>query len=419
MSLISRKWLSDQIIDNSKIDQSATFSFAQVSVGNRLGIGTTNPQDDLHIYDTSTAGLRLDNLNGLAGRAYQINSDPNGLMNIVDVTPPTPTTRLSLTSQGQLGVGTTNPKSDIHIYRSGSASISLESGVGGRRFQVNSDSSGKFNISDGTSNLTIDGTGSVGIGTTNPQDPFHLFSSNPSGTDLRIDNNVSNGQPWVIRSNTDGALYVYDQQSNQSVASFSKAFSPTVPGASKFYGDATIFGGLMVSGTTTINNVETIQSSALIINHVVPTTPALTIDTGYVGIGSTAPTVPLKVVENTSGPTIDIQQNGSGSAAIFNGGSVGIGTTLPAVKLHIYNSAGNDIQVTPATGITLNSTTSQTFNINDSTSTAVYGTNHITWGGASHLETFGDMYFKTGSPTLIERVRIQTGGNVGDRKSVV
>ena len=78
---------------------------AMTITGSNVGIGTSSPSALLHlVQSTSNLNIYLQNTLG-SGRTWAVNSDTNGKFNIHDTT----ANRLTITSEGNVGIGTNSP----------------------------------------------------------------------------------------------------------------------------------------------------------------------------------------------------------------------------------------------------------------------------------------------------------------------
>jgi len=280
--------------------------------------------------------------------------------------------RVYINSDGDVGIGVTNPGTKLHVGTGSGATVDTgyqavidSAGIAGLQILSATNQSGRIVFGDsddndvgmikydhtdnsmgfrtngsGNERMRISSSGNVGIGTTNPETKLHIASG---------DVLISNGQYYGVESTTGG---------NYKIAGLTTG-NQIVIGAIDYTSAATIFaGGDNIRFTT--GGVA--GSSRMYINS-----------SGNVGIGTTSPTAKLvvrgadsaadfadygiAVFENQQGEGLSIgydtgdnysylysrevgvssrglRLNGSIFVANVNG-NVGIGTTSPSAKLHV------------------------------------------------------------------------------------
>ena len=212
---------------------------------------------------------------------------------------------------GNVGIGTTNPASNLHLHSASSATVmkisNSSSGVGafdgmaialGNGFsQLWYYENGYFRIATNNSErMRITSTGDVGIGTTSPGAQLHLLQPTLfNTTDLfRIQHNE---QVWG--STVTVTDFVVKSTGNVGIGTTSPGYKLTVNG--------------------------TLRSSNL------------TIADNIIHEGDTNTYMSFPLID-----TISWNTNGSERMRINSSGNVGIGTTSPGYRLHVAGSMGMD-----------------------------------------------------------------------------
>ncbi|NQV09023.1 hypothetical protein HQ529_04185 [Candidatus Woesearchaeota archaeon] len=176
-------------------------------LGAEVGIGTATPSNDLHIYGANP-GVVIDDsgssdpvliFSDAGTTRWSLRADESN-SNAFEIRSSAGTGRLLIEDGGDVGIGTTNPESILHVAESAAtatvriqggttndANLLFGQGASTERFLIGyDDSPDGFRIYDyhgtaGTRLFVESTTGDVGIGTTNPTDKLHVVGSN-SGT---------------------------------------------------------------------------------------------------------------------------------------------------------------------------------------------------------------------------------------------
>jgi len=146
----------------------------------RVGLGTSTPAEDLHIWYGDTPTIRLHQSgSGWAPQTWDISGNEANFF-IRDVTngsklpfriqPGTPSSALSLKSSGNVGIGTWDPDASLEIQTTGKPAAVLLENTGNGTWYVSSADDGTFTIAtsktvgdelfiiDSSGNLTTSGT---------------------------------------------------------------------------------------------------------------------------------------------------------------------------------------------------------------------------------------------------------------------
>jgi hypothetical protein len=303
-----------------------------------VGIGTTNPQQALHVqggtYLTSNVGI------GTVSPHQALHVEGSEYVS------------------GRLGVGVTNPGYAVDV--AGDVNFT------GVLFQNSSpfitsqwtSSPGPLNVG-GTSNIFFPATvGSggeawVGIGTTNPQQALHIQGctylssnlgigvTNPSSS-LHVVGTTSlmGGSVGIGTLSPTNTLHVSGTTQSDSVTIGANTLTPltvfNVTGKSIMYGDTTVTGtfvtsNLQVLGNTYIVNAVQVASSNLVVNNLV------------VNNLGTGPGLSVTQSELQAGQTVAQFIAGSTYGLVVDGlANVGVHTSRPSEAFHVNGSARVD-----------------------------------------------------------------------------
>lgn len=256
-------------------------------------------------------GLNADQVDGFDSSAFWKLGGNAGTSNGIHFLGTTDNRPLELRASG-VGVGTSNPRDKAHV-EGGSLRITGSGPVydpGANGLRLGGGPAGQPGFSwiqswDGPLALNPYAN-AVGIGTTNPEATLHVEGNAYVNSNLDISPN----------GNSDGQLKVRGNGYTSYLA---------LDAVGMHFGH---------------------NSSSRVLAFEVDEVERLRIDTaGNVGIGTTTPRVKLHVVgdqtyiQGTGGlAALDVNQGGTGAAALFRGGKVGIGTTSPAEQLEVVGS---------------------------------------------------------------------------------
>jgi len=294
------------------------------STNSRVGVGTTSPQNQLHVAAGSPS-IRIEDTDGGYGlvsglngnirlRADEGNTQAASFIGFeIDGTE-----EMRLDTTG-LGIGTTSPAELLHVADTGTAGavgLRAENSEGHVNFTTNG---GGFQFETGASGTVavIDSSGDVGIGETTPLGQLHI-----KGTDV-----------GATASAQGNSLILEDTENGLSILS------------------STVGAGYINFGDSDDNNIGMIiyGHSSNAMNFWTNAAERMRIDSsGNVGIGTSSPGGLLTVNETSNGQIIQLSLSGT---EIGNLGTVGndmyVGTGDTTLRFH---DSGDDIRPADTTG---------------------------------------------------------------------
>lgn len=137
----------------------------KVTTSSRVGIGTVNPRSPLHIFQTGPSGLTFERSGHDQYELKVAGSKGLFITNLTDGRD-----EMVFGGDGNIGIGTVNPLSPLHIFQTGPSALTFERS-GHDKYGLNvAGTQGLYinNLTDGRTEMVFDGNGNIGIGTSNP-----------------------------------------------------------------------------------------------------------------------------------------------------------------------------------------------------------------------------------------------------------
>jgi len=361
-----------------------------------IGIGTTAPEQKLHIASSAAfAAIKFSNSTNSAG-IISYSAD-----NLYFYT--SNTQRLTIDTNGNVGIGTTNPLRKLHITSSDNQLVFISGSTAGtwmdfqsstsNLWSAGADGTNGFAIFNRTTNanaVTVANGGNVGIGTTNPTVKLHIINSgtvssiatvrlvgstgNNAGSQIEFYKaqtpEASIGLASAVTGGLSDDLILLSANPNSIVLSAGASGISVFKADGKVgigtinpqtllslggLGSTSAASGLTFGGDAQANLYRSAEDTIKTDGSLVVTSNGTF--AGNVGIGTTGPLTALdvrgraRVQNNTAGTAFYVQQDdGSNDVVEFyrnttsnfilkSNGNVGIGLSNPAVKLDV--SGGN------------------------------------------------------------------------------
>ena len=295
-----------------------------------VGIGNSSPTKELEIGTNAAAETEFRMHSDGSGRYFNIQSAGNftsvkttGSQNfILDssgsagyITMVTNASeRMRVNYNGNVGIGTTNPSTKLHVQGAASGYLFRVQGTSilnvydpgaAAEIGVGSGSGDKLKLfsNDSLNNgITIDTSGNVGIGTTSPAEKLHVFGGAAA---IEID------------STTNEASLKYDNSTTTAAIKLANNDLKTELGGTEVM--RILANGNVGIGTTNPGNKLDVVGN-------------ISTSTNFIGDN----VIVNKITAATSGGDIKFRNNdGANKVVITNSGNVGIGTTSPNAKLNV------------------------------------------------------------------------------------
>ncbi|MFZ2908193.1 MAG: tail fiber domain-containing protein, partial [Minisyncoccia bacterium] len=388
-----------------------------VTTAGNVGIGTSSPLSKLDIYGaqgSAASGLTISATTGSTGRLaiYPNGTDSTVFQKLsagasLNFNSSVGGNELTLFSNGNVGIGTTSPSSNLSVQGNAlfSGDISLANltatGTATAANFVGTSASATSTLAGGlaieTSGLVYDfSSNKVGIGTASPTEKLTVTNTSAGArtTGIRLEN----------LSNTLSTASSMDFVLSASSVTTGRISNELMNGGDR---------DLIFSAW----NGSTLAESMRIRGN------------GNVGIGSTTPYAKLSVTNTGTGPSFIVEDSTSPDTTPFvidEAGDVGIGTTTPVSKFVVSSANataydGADAFGQATTGVTTHIVNTQ--NSTDAWSQILFSNRAVTnsttaiarivSGYTGSVGSFIAFATQSGAQTVNERMRIDSTGNIG------
>jgi hypothetical protein len=349
----------------------------------RIGIGTTDPQNRLHLGTdaplsvTDDAGKKLAVYNNIAGTSFYGLGVSANTLQIHAGTARDGAPEMVLTKDGNAGIGTTTPETKLEIKNNGygvqhtnaDGTIKLGSFIGKGSSNGNTDAGWlgtKTNhpldlMTADAARMRIDANGNVGIGTSAPQNKLDL------GATAGTDDSAENGKKLAVYNNATGNQFYGLGVNSEKLQFHAAAVKTAAPGM--VLRNNPIDGYNLGIGTTTPKNKLHVVGDIRIDHTSKGAGKVLTSDANGVGTWQTLPITTDTSIYNANGTlsanrtitqtdktlafigtkTNAFSVDGTTFSVDAANDRIGIGTTTPETKLEVKNN-GYGVQHTNADG---------------------------------------------------------------------
>ena len=325
--------------------------------------GVTSTTAELNILDGVTAtAAELNILDGVTATAAELN-----YLDITTLGSSEASKVLTANSSGKVGIGTSSPQEQLHVYTTSDARIEIEGTTSIAAFKATNNqgsyawyvdsSADKFHLYDFTdtaNRLTLDGDGKVGIGTTSPNFSLEVQGSSNQVISIQTTGTTDNTQiRFGDADNSDQGKVNYDHSVDAMTFHTSDAERMRIASS-----------GVVGIGTSSPVGILHLQSDD---NGVVFQSSSSTNSRAQIFFQNNGGTQRAKIAVDPDGGNANVMAFSTGTTErmrIDSSGNVGIGTSSPATtaKLSISDSSIAAISIDNPSGRAYELTSTSTGN---------------------------------------------------------
>ena len=342
-----------------------------------VGIGTTSPANNLHIYNASGSTIAIDSAGGNnTGLQYKNNGSLEAAITYVPSTSQMHFYRggdVMVVGSSNVGIGTTSPRSGYKLTLDKSTNVSGEfvgisieeaggTGYGYIRSEDQLTPDTSFVIghtsrvltfeTGSTERVRIDNSGNVGIGTISPDQKLQIHESTSSGAYLKVTNSTTgedggNGSLFGISSNEEALVWNYENTATRFSTNGTERMRITSNGN---VGIGTTSPGAKLTSISTTEQLRVGYSDSIYGSFTISSAGDINYTTSgggdefdfwngveavrYVDIGQNGSSEKQFRIFNEGTPNTILSSTGN-SYLNATAGNVGIGTTSPTQKLEV------------------------------------------------------------------------------------
>jgi hypothetical protein len=331
----------------------------------RLGVGTASPSNALHVYgDGANGEIKVERSSGAVSliqtqaSLVRFGATSNHNLQLIS----NDDTKVTITTAGRLGIGTTSPSTELHVIgdttvnnTSSNAVINLTSDSNSSILNFTNSNEGAVLRSDTYIRIDTNGSnerirvlsdGKVGIGTTSPDVKLHLYDSTINSLDLlHLETAADSVDDYIGIKFTSGV-------GGSGPHAAIRVYGGPASGDSYMSLLTTSDGGTLTQGLTLLHNgnvgIGTTSPASTVNLHISDANPKLRLQDSdetnvYTEIFNSSGDTHIRSRDGSSNGIFSLIGNNGTTDQYFlridADGDVGIGTDSPTANLHIVDSS--------------------------------------------------------------------------------
>lgn len=337
--------------------QAATSSYVLNSVTSSMTVNASLTSSRLEGIFSLTANSSANNrtISSLGGLAFnntaQIDQDGTGTVTVKttpDGTVGSLSTRLTISGSGYIGIGTSAPLSNLHVYKDASNAplLGLEDGI---TLTLENDTTNYINFR--TPNNVY-----AGLAFTTPADNSAGYIALRQSTgDMIFSNEKNTGYHTFLTADTERLRVANTETTVRNNLHVSASCQFTSSGDSLLLGQVNIANNLHISGASsqfTASGTSQMTGQVNIGNVVTTTTSVLNVGGGLHMFGNVYMTGTTNFIQNAVSERANIHFGSNGNSWL-NNGNFGLGTSSPTRRLTVVGSSSFSGDVTISNLLTL------------------------------------------------------------------